>query len=65
MDIFSDIANAIGGIAIDFNFGTWALTLFAVWMGIGTAVFLKRNGVVLPMMKKPDVKLGIVGDFAM
>jgi hypothetical protein len=66
MDIFSDFANAIGAIAIDFNFGTWALTLFAVWMGIGTAVFLKRNGIVLPVVKKPDqVKMGTVGDFAM
>jgi len=65
MDIFSDFVNAIGSIAIDFNFGTWALTLFAVWMGIGTAVFLKRNGIVLPLIEKPDVKMGTIGDFAM
>lgn len=65
MDVFSDFINAIGDIAIDFNFGTWALTLFAVWMGIGTAVFLKRNGIVLPSIEKPDVKMGTIGDFAM
>lgn len=65
MDIFSDFITAIGNIAIDFNFGTWALTLFAVWMGIGTAVFLKRNGIVLPLIEKPDVKMGTIGDFAM
>jgi len=75
MDVFSDFMNTIGSIAIDFNMGSWLLTLFAVWMGIGTAVFLKRNGIVLPLVKKTDiakvgavgdlVKMGTVGDFAM